>query len=279
MSEITTSVQNGPTRPAIGSVSRAGLVLDLFASEQKEWGVREMADRLAMSRSTVHSALSSLETIGLLQRTPESRYQLGWRILQLAGGVTEASILRQAAPTRMRALCLRTGESTHLGVWDGREMFFFVRAAAKNDRSVDTAAPGTTLPAHATASGKMLLGHLSASASAAALSPHSLVPLTARTVIDPEAIRAEIEACKASGVALSREETVRGVDALAVPVYGSHGQPIAALGISMEAGRLDAFMTNRHRDVIHAAAALSAEVRRISAETMRSKLRGLALEV
>jgi DNA-binding IclR family transcriptional regulator len=254
-------------------------VLDLFATEQTEWGVREMADRLAMSRSTIHSALTSLETIGLLQRTPESRYRLGWRILQLAGGVTEASILRRAAPARMRALSQRIGESTHLGVWDGREMFFFARAAAANDLSDSTAAPGTTLPAHATASGKMLLGHLSEEASAVALSRQSMVPLTGTTITDLDAIQSEIAAARDGGLALSREETVRGVDALAVPVYGSHGGPIAALGVSMMAGSLEDFMATHHRDVVNAAASLSAEARRVTADMMRSKLRGLALEV
>lgn len=266
-------------RSPLGTVGKVGLVLDLFAREKPEWGVREVALRLGMSRSTAHSVLSSLAAIQLLQRTPTSRYRLGWRIMQLAGGVTEATVLRRAAPAKMRKLA-ELGQSTHLAVWDGRDMFFFARAVALKGVAMATAAPGTTLPAHATASGKILLGHLRSEASLARMLDGTLTRLTDRTIVDEGELWHEVASARESGLAVSREETVEDVDALAVPVRGTDGRVVAALGVSVRAGELDGYLACNRQHVLATAAALSAEVRRMTSEVVaRSTIRGLAVEV
>lgn len=280
MSEVTAIEASAPPRAPLGTVGRAGRVLDLYATEKTEWGVREVALRLGMSRSTAHSILSSLAAIHLLQRTPESRYRLGWRLMQLAGGVTEATVLRRAAPDQMRALAEFGKESTHLAVWDGREMFFFARAVAPGGVAVAAATPGTTLPAHATASGKVLLGHLPNEAALAGMLAGNLVRLTDSTIVDHSQLWQEVTTARDTGLATSRGETVDDVDALAVPVRGADGRVVASLGVSMQSGRLDGYLRCNRQHLVTAAATLSAEVRRVSAEAaVRSTIRGLALEV
>lgn len=210
---------------------------------------------------------------------PTSRYRLGWRIMQLAGGVTEATVLRRAAPAKMRKLA-ELGQSTHLAVWDGRDMFFFARAVALKGVAMATATPGTTLPAHATASGKVLLGHLRSEASLARMLDGALTRLTDRTIVDESELWHEVASARESGLAVSREETVEDVDALAVPVRGTDGRVVAALGVSVRAGELDGYLACNRQHVLATAAALSAEVRRMSSEVVaRSAIRGLALEV
>lgn len=264
----------------LGTLGKAGRVLDLFVTEKPEWGVREVALRLEMSRSTAHDVLASLAAIQLLQQTRESRYRTGWRVLQLAGGVTEASVLRHAAPARMRELADAGGQSTHLAVWDGREMFFFARAASAMGVTVSAATPGTTLPAHATASGKVLLGQLANKSVLNRTLADRLTRLTPATIVDPARVRADVETARHRGIATSSGETVDGVDALAVPLYGSDGTVVAALGVSMESGRLERYLERHGRQVATTAAAISAAVKRLSAEAaIRTSLRGLALEI
>jgi len=268
-----------PARAPLGTLSKAGLVLDLFIGEQAEWGVRELALRLGLSRSTAHSLLASLEAINLLQRTPQSRYRLGWRLLQLAGGITEAPVLRRVAPPRMRALTERGGESTHLAVWDGREMFFFARACSPTGVAVPQAAPGMTLPAHATASGKVLLSHLPNEASLRGMLDGELIRLTHATVTDPSVLWQQVGEARHNSVATSIDEVVDGISSVAVPVRGADGRVVAALGVSMLSGRLEGYLAEHARRVVATAEALSADVRRASTEAVRSTIRGLALEV
>jgi DNA-binding IclR family transcriptional regulator len=115
----------------LGTVTKAGQVLDVFTPECPEWGVTEVADRLGLSKSNAHELLASLASIDLLQRTPRARYRLGWRVVSMAGGLAEATLLRKHAPPHLEALACRGGQTTHLGVWDGREMFFVAQSTAK----------------------------------------------------------------------------------------------------------------------------------------------------
>jgi DNA-binding IclR family transcriptional regulator len=267
-------------RPApLGTLSKAGLVLDLFVEDRAEWGVRELALRLGLSRSTAHSLLSSLEAINLLQRTPNGRYLLGWRLLQLAGGISEAPVLRRFAPEYLRGLSRLCGQSTHLAVWDGREMFFFARSVAKGGVAVEQARPGSTLPAHATASGRVLLGHLPNEQALGRMLAGNLERLTDRTMVDQRALWHEVEISRERELAISREEVVKNVSSLAVPIRGTDGRVVAALGVSMTAAMLDPFLARYRRHVRSVAARLSADVRNASTDAMRTTFRGLAMEL
>ncbi len=52
----------------LGTLARAGAVLDLFTTDEPEWGVTATAQRLGIGKSLAHDVLASLAGIGLLQR-------------------------------------------------------------------------------------------------------------------------------------------------------------------------------------------------------------------
>src|SRR5258705_7628715 len=64
-----------------GSVLHAGGALDLFATEQHEWGTTEISETLALPKSAAHALLASLTEIGLVERTPDRRVRLGHKLL------------------------------------------------------------------------------------------------------------------------------------------------------------------------------------------------------
>ena len=57
----------------LGTLKRAGTVLDLFTTDEPEWGVTATAHRLGIGKSLAHDILSSLAAIGLLQRVGHGR--------------------------------------------------------------------------------------------------------------------------------------------------------------------------------------------------------------
>ena len=61
----------------LGTLARAGAVLDLFTTEEPEWGVTATAQRLGIGKSLADDVLASLAGIGLLQRVGHGRYRLG----------------------------------------------------------------------------------------------------------------------------------------------------------------------------------------------------------
>jgi len=101
------------------TVRRIGEVLSLFDVQRSEWGPTSVAKQLGISKSRAHETLSSLAEIGLLLRTGDGRYRLGWRILDLAASFRGANDLVDAATPVMRDLAGRYGTPVQLAVWWG----------------------------------------------------------------------------------------------------------------------------------------------------------------
>ena len=102
----------------LGTLARAGAVLDLFTTEEPEWGVTATAHRLRIGKSLAHDVLASLAAIGLLQRVGHGRYRLGWRTVTLASVLLRTSELKTHARPVVRDLAERQGLTVSLAAWD-----------------------------------------------------------------------------------------------------------------------------------------------------------------
>lgn len=245
----------------LGTVAKAGQVLDAFTPERPEWGVTELACHLGFPKSNAHELLASLAAIDLLQRAPGGRYRLGWRVVAMAGGHAEATLLRKHAPAHLGALARCGGQTAHLAVWDGREMFFVAQATAVGGVDNPRARPGAVIPGHATATGKVLLGLMPWSEAIVRLRYDGFPPLTSATITDEEILREEVEGALRNGYAVAREEAVVGVSSIAVPVSGPAGHVIAALGVSMRPGLLAGYLHRHLRTMTETAGRLGRSLR------------------
>jgi IclR family transcriptional regulator, KDG regulon repressor len=102
----------------LGTLKRAGDVLDLFTVDEPEWGVTATAQRLGIGKSLAHDVLASLAAIGLVQRVGHGRYRLGWRTISLASVLLRTSELRAQSRQVVRELVERQGIGVSLVAWD-----------------------------------------------------------------------------------------------------------------------------------------------------------------
>ncbi len=244
----------------LGTVAKAGRVLELFTPDHAEWGVTELANELALPKSNAHDLLSSLVSINLLQRTKAGRYRLGWRIVSMANSLTGASELRRHAQRILPELARVTGQTTHLAVWDGERHVFLGRAITENSLDQAHALPGCFLPAYCTASGKLLLSELPWSEIEKRVAKHGFLKRTPHTVCSLGELDDQLQETSSRGYGINTEEADPGVCAMAVPVRDKDGQAIAALGVSMTRDRFDMFLATHMPTVLRTAARLSAAV-------------------
>src|SRR5260370_29967480 len=108
MVEITTRQR------LLGSVLHAGAALDLFTTEQHEWGTTEIAEALALPKSSAHALLASLTEIGLLERTPDRRFRLGHKLLGFGETVLAGSEVFNAMRNMLNELMRRLGPAVFL---------------------------------------------------------------------------------------------------------------------------------------------------------------------
>jgi DNA-binding IclR family transcriptional regulator len=88
------------------------------------------------------------------------------------------------------------------------------------------------LPAHATALGKALLAFSSAEMLDRVIA-NGLKCYTPNTVTDPDRLRQCLASIRLTRVAVSRWELEPGISSVAVPVFGSGGMAVAALGLTV----------------------------------------------
>jgi DNA-binding IclR family transcriptional regulator len=96
---------------------------------------------------------------------------------------------------------------------------------------------GSTIPAHCSASGKLLIASLPAEQRAALLASMPLARFTEHTLTDRNLMEKELDRISAAGYALDNEEYVAGVACVAVPVR-VNGETVAAVAVHAATARL-----------------------------------------
>jgi len=123
----------------LGSVAKAGRVLDLFTADAPEWGVSEVAGALGIAKSSAHALLTTLDGIGLVRRSVEGRYRLGWRILELNRTLRHGTDFLGPHRVRLRHLADGLRGTVHVGALQGREVIYL-------DKITGARGPGYVVP-------------------------------------------------------------------------------------------------------------------------------------
>src|SRR6476619_5493908 len=141
----------------VQSIERAFAVLGALADGPS--GVTDVADRVALPKSTAARLLASLAREGVVEQVPgDTHYRLGPRLATLAAGLTPARSLAAVARPGLRERAESTGEAAGLSVPDGDLAHYIDQVGSPNPVSVRDWT-GSRVPLHAVSSGQVLLAH------------------------------------------------------------------------------------------------------------------------
>ena len=136
----------------------------------------------------------------------------------------------------MEALVAQVNESCSVSVLDGDEVVYVARVSTHRIMTVAISV-GTRLPAYATSMGRVLLAAQPKEWLDDYLARAELKPITPRTIVDPEKLRAALKRIHSRGFALVDQELEEGLRSLAVPVQDTDGAVVAAMNVSARASR------------------------------------------
>lgn len=214
------------------TVDAAIRLLELFDADHTEWSLSELAAALNQPTSTVHDQLLTLTASGLLLRVGRGRYQLGWRLLKLASALYGRLPWYSVAHAAMSRVARGTHLLAFLSVIEGTQVMCIARSVQGRDDAEVMGETRFELPAHATASGKLLL----------ALTDQDLPPypkrFTPQTNTSAAAWAMTAQHICEEGYAQSVDEWAEGTSALAVPICSEDGLLLSALGVSFPSRRL-----------------------------------------
>jgi DNA-binding IclR family transcriptional regulator len=212
-------------------------ILACFVPERPVWGIAELADEVGLPRSTTHRYASTLTELGHLQQTNRRRYRLGQGVMSLGLAEMGRMDLAEHARQYMQELGDLTGFALGLGVLDEAEVLLVERARGRRRgrRPVDFDEPGSRLPAHCTAIGKLLLADLPHSERHRTVSQIKLRPRRTRnTIASRRALHDELQAIHTESMVTADEEYAPGVYSIAAPIRSACGEVCAALGMDAD---------------------------------------------
>jgi len=243
------------TEPTGGTeaTSRVADVLLMFTEGPSALGVTRIARELDLSKAVVHRILQSLAGREMVALDPATReYRLGSAVAALGARALRDSDLRSAALPLLRRLRDETGETATLStpVPNGRVYLDQVIGTHEITMSVEL---GRRFPLHAGSSGKCMLAYLDD-----APLDEPLESWTSATIVDPDALRAELAHVRERGYAASAGERQRDAGSVAAPVFGLSGDVVGAISVCGPRFRVtDEFVASIAPKVVAVAAQIS----------------------
>jgi len=203
-------------------------LLACFSVERPAWTLTELGRALGLGKSTVFRILATLEAHGFIVRDPSTgEYRPSMRVWEIGAAALDGDGLVRASRRFLPRLSERTGETAYCSVLDGRDAVHVDVVVTRRPVRLH-AEVGDRFPAHATAAGKVLLA-ASPGAVVDAYIAGGLARFTGRTLTEPAAFRAELDAVRRQGYALNRGERQEYVVGAAAPVRDHTGRVVAAI--------------------------------------------------
>lgn len=213
-------------------------LLEVIAEKDQLFSLQSLVEETGLPKPTLHRMLQQLESAGILQRDGDGRhYSTGMRLRQMAEQLLLNNTVHGARHAVLRRLVDQVGESCNITALSGGEVLYLDR--------VETLAPlrfylhpGSKVPAHCSASGKLFLAQMTPSQRRRLLEHVPLEKYTERTITDQAALEREIARIKHDGYALDDEEFLPGLICLAVLVPGPGGRSNTGIAIQAPVMRL-----------------------------------------
>ena len=231
------------------TIEKASEVLALFDRDHTEWGVREVAEKLGLAKSSAHDLLASLAQAGLLGKTEAGRYRLGWRLVTLSETLLVTTELRREARPILDELAAQYQETIHLAILDDTKVVYVDKLEGRQAVRVELTSLGTRLYPHCSSLGKVLLAYRPEADVKRIVKINGLPRFTPNTITDEDELEQALAKIRKQGYAYDLEEILPDLCCVGAPIYNYTGQVIAAISMSIPAYRFRRSQTE-YRDAI-----------------------------
>lgn len=219
-------------------MARASRLLMRVAGAPAGLTTTEAATAVGLPVPTAHHLLATLCDEGLLARGERRRFVLGPAAAAIAAAYTQAEAVPDWLLQPLRELVREQRETAYLSAWRSNEIRVLASLESGAAVRVAGAETGPYRHAHARATGKLLLAFADPQQRAAVLGEGPLDARTAHTIVDREALAAELEEIRERGWAVDREEHDEGVCCVSAPAI-VNDLVVAAFTVSVPVHNFD----------------------------------------
>ncbi|AGB31652.1 IclR family transcriptional regulator [Natrinema pellirubrum DSM 15624] len=228
--------QQGPKTNQLQSVRTTFKIIESLKRNTAE-SVSTLAEQLELPKSTVHSHLTTLNQLGYLINE-DGTYRLSYRLVHLGRTIEQSHELRRIVSPTVETLAAETGEQAYFAVEENGLATNIV--VAEGERSIRKQfLPGGQARMTNTATGKAILAHLLPERVDEIVQRWGMPQAAPGTITDETELATELETIRTDGIAYAREESVKGLLEIAIPILDDDGHPHGALEIAGPTKRLD----------------------------------------
>jgi IclR family transcriptional regulator, acetate operon repressor len=217
--ELDSEAVNGDT-----PTMRLFALLELIAAKDQLVSLQGLVEEAGIPKPTLHRMLQQLEAAGLLIRQSDGRqYGTGARLRQLAENLLLNATHHGARHAVLRHVVAQLGESCNITTLSGNEVVYLDRVETPEPLRIYLR-PGSRVPVHCSASGKMILSQMSPAQRRKLLAHAPLEKYTPNTVTDLGLLEEEFKRIRHDGFAVDDEEFLPGLVCVAVLVPNETGR-------------------------------------------------------
>ncbi len=214
------------------TLRKALLILDAFAEEQRDWGVRSLAEHLSMNPTTVHRILVTFEELKYLIKDPETiRYELGPGILRLASSYNRNNPLSLIANQVFNKFTDKWPYNFYLGYLSGYEVVYITIVTGSSRIKVDVDPGERVRGLHNSALGKALLAFQSEEFIRAYIEENGLEKSTSNTITTPDVLWEQIMEIRKNRFSINKGEYHNHIAAIGAPIFNASNEVTASFSL------------------------------------------------
>jgi len=243
MTDSTSAPESHDSKESKGSsiqvIDRMMNLIDALAAHAEPITLKQLAHDTHLHPSTAHRILGALISQGFVERTDNSSYRLGIRLLELGNLVKNRISVREVAMPAMLRLHAYTGESVNLGMRSGDEIVYVERTSSGRSAVRVVHIVGARAPLHTTATGKLFLAEDEPREVKGYVDRTGLPGATPASITSLSMLEEELAKVRANRLAYDMEEVEGGVRCIAAGIRDDLGKLVAGLSLSTPVERFN----------------------------------------
>lgn len=216
----------------VQSLVRALTLLELLAGDDEGYRLIDLAERAALSSSTTHRLLTTLEQKRFVHFDRDtSLWHVGVQCFAVGAAFGRRRNFMALALPILRRLRDATGETVNLGLADQGDLVFLTQVESREPMRA-MGKPGARTPLACTAMGQSILAAMPEQGVSDYLHEYGMPRLTPNSIARPTRLREALAETRRTGYAIDNEENAVGLRCVAAVIHDEHRRPAAAVSIA-----------------------------------------------